>query len=414
MKIVIAVNAWFADRPGGAERIAYDESRWLARRGHDVHLVCQNLSGTNKPTREYSDGVEILRYAPASPRVPAPVRAFYHVRMASQLVAALPGHADVVHGHSPLQYLGACRGSRMRGGIYTVHSPWAAETQATAMDQVTTTARRLRVYVASRLDGIVERRILSSSDGIIVESNFTRRLLAERYRDPDIDVKTTVIPGSASFDTYEVLQSHESVIRARRKLGWPTDLPVLFTARRMVPRMGLHTLLAALSIVKKQGLPFFVSVAGDGPLRLALESWVQSSDLAGAIRFEGRVPEDTLHTMYSAADAFVLPSQALECFGLIAVESFAAGRPVLATPVGAIPEVVGSICPQWIAEGSDGVALGQLIAQFLAGDLPRISPLDLREAARERWDTDVIMPQVEEVLQKAAARSALRQRFGHA
>ena len=59
----------------------------------------------------------------------------------------------------------------------------------------------------------------------------------------------------------------------------------------------------------------------------------------------GEVSEQDLPLMYGACDAFVLPTRSLECFGLIAIEALSAGRPVMATPVGAIPEVLRTSSP---------------------------------------------------------------------
>ena len=64
--------------------------------------------------------------------------------------------------------------------------------------------------------------------------------------------------------------------------------------------------------------------------------------------FIGHVADEVLPDMYAAADAFVLPTTELECFGLIALEALACGRPVLATPVGAIPEILEPIEPRWL------------------------------------------------------------------
>jgi len=83
-------------------------------------------------------------------------------------------------------------------------------------------------------------------------------------------------------------------------------------------------------------------------------------------------------TVSAAADAFVLPTVELECFGLIAMEAFASGRPVLAIPVGAIPEIVGGVEPRWLSADAGAPALTRLLSDRLAGRLPVHAPGDLR------------------------------------
>jgi glycosyltransferase involved in cell wall biosynthesis len=89
--------------------------------------------------------------------------------------------------------------------------------------------------------------------------------------------------------------------------------------------------------------------------------------------------------MYAAADAFVLPTAELECFGLIVLEALACGRPVLATPVGAIPEVMGRFERGWLAQDNSADAVAQLLRDFLAGALPSHDPAALREIVAQHY-----------------------------
>src|SRR5262249_40901914 len=63
-------------------------------------------------------------------------------------------------------------------------------------------------------------------------------------------------------------------------------------------------------------------------------------------------------------DCFVLPTRELECFGLVIVEAFASGTPVIATPIGAIPELMAP-APEGLARDNSPEALGERILAFL-------------------------------------------------
>ena len=67
---------------------------------------------------------------------------------------------------------------------------------------------------------------------------------------------------------------------------------------------------------------------------------------------------------YQAADLFVLPTATLEGFGLIMLESLACGTPVLGTPVGAIPEMLGRVDPTLVLPSAGAEAIARGIAAF--------------------------------------------------
>lgn len=105
--------------------------------------------------------------------------------------------------------------------------------------------------------------------------------------------------------------------------------------------MGLEPLIEAFNrspILREKGL---LLIGGRGALESSLKARVRTRGLAGAVRFLGHIPEKGLPAAYQAADFFVLPTRRLEGFGLVILEALASGTPVLGTPVGAIPEVLG-------------------------------------------------------------------------
>jgi glycosyltransferase involved in cell wall biosynthesis len=133
--------------------------------------------------------------------------------------------------------------------------------------------------------------------------------------------------------------------------------------------MGLDQLVRAAAILKGQGLRFRVLLGGAGPLADSLQDLVRRAELEEIVFFLGRVPDADLPLCYAAADCFVLPTRALECFGLIVLEAYACGTPVIGTPVGAIPELIGQVGPQWLTDGTDAAAIAQRMRAFLRKEL---------------------------------------------
>ena len=117
----------------------------------------------------------------------------------------------------------------------------------------------------------------------------------------------------------------------------------------------------------------------------------------------GRIDDDLLPMAYGACDAFVLPTAELECFGLIALEALAAGRPVLATPVGAIPEILSRFEPAWLATSANSADLASLLIGHLRGMTPQHSPQQLHEQASREFGRTKLMPRFVEAVFGAAA-----------
>jgi len=203
--------------------------------------------------------------------------------------------------------------------------------------------------------------------------------------------KVQVIPGWVDINKFKIIHNRSAV---KSQLGWPVDVPLLFTIRRLVPRMGLDKLAYALREVKGLGKSFYLIIGGQGPLRTDLETLINKLGLSANVKFVGLVPEDVLPVMYGAADAFVLPTAELECFGLIILEALACGTPVLATPVGAIPEILGRFEKEWLSRGNSIRALSELICAFLQGDLPTHDPNELRKKVGDYYSRDLVLPKL--------------------
>jgi glycosyltransferase involved in cell wall biosynthesis len=126
--------------------------------------------------------------------------------------------------------------------------------------------------------------------------------------------------------------------------------PLVLAVGRLHPQKGYDTLIEALPLIGDA----VVAVAGDGPLRAELER------RAPAVRWLGR--RDDIADLYAAADVVVLPS-VWEARSLTAQEALRAGRPLVASDVGAMAELVGD--GALLVPAGDGVALGGAVRRLL-------------------------------------------------
>jgi glycosyltransferase involved in cell wall biosynthesis len=139
---------------------------------------------------------------------------------------------------------------------------------------------------------------------------------------------------------------------------------VVLTVRNLEARMGLDTLLHAMVRARATVPDALLVVGGEGSLREPLTRLAGALHLGDGVRLVGRIPEATLAAHYQAADLFVLPTRALEGFGLVAAEALACGTPVLGTAVGAIPEVLEGLGDDWLVP-HDAAALGAALGGAL-------------------------------------------------
>ncbi len=120
-------------------------------------------------------------------------------------------------------------------------------------------------------------------------------------------------------------------------VGLVEGAPVIGTVGSLTPEKGFSVLLDAMPSVVERFPQATLYIIGDGPLRSALEQQGRERALAGAVRFVGGV--DDIRPWLQSFDLFVQPSLH-EGQGIALMEAMASGRPVIASRVGGIPEVV--------------------------------------------------------------------------
>ncbi len=108
------------------------------------------------------------------------------------------------------------------------------------------------------------------------------------------------------------------------------------------------------------------------PARRATRSKARSAELGlgGVVRFAGRVNDEELVRYYQAADVSIVPSIALEGFGLVVLESLATGTPVVASAVDGLSKALDGLAPDLLVPPSDPQALANRLLGALTGDQP--------------------------------------------
>jgi glycosyltransferase involved in cell wall biosynthesis len=121
------------------------------------------------------------------------------------------------------------------------------------------------------------------------------------------------------------------------------DVPRLVCVGRLCEQKGQLLLLQAAAQLKATGINFELVLAGDGPLRQDMEQFIEQNNLSDSVVITGWLTNDQVREQILASRALVLPSFA-EGLPVVVMEALALHRPVVATFVGGIPELVE--CPK--------------------------------------------------------------------
>ncbi|NEP14465.1 MAG: glycosyltransferase family 4 protein [Symploca sp. SIO2C1] len=371
--ILCVGNGWFPSMPGGLNRYVFELTHHLAAQEDQIELC-----GVGLPPEQPNSSIKLTNLAeddsPLWERLWLSRTNFWHRKTAKP---------DAINLHFALYSLPIL--SSLPTGVpitFTFHGPWAIESAREG-------ANRLGVL----LKHWMEQKVYHRSDRFIVLSKAFGTILHQQYQIPWSKIQ--VIPGGVDTNRF---QPNLSPQQAREQLNWPQDRVILFTPRRLVHRMGIDILLNALAKIKPKIPEVWLAVAGKGPLRESLEEQASQLGLKDHVKFLGFLPDEQLPVAYQAADLSVVPSQSLEGFGLILLESLACGTPVLCTPVGGMPEILANFSPQLITDSTDTEAIALRLEALLSGQLSMPSRTACRDYASTYFNWPKIAQQVRQVL----------------
>jgi glycosyltransferase involved in cell wall biosynthesis len=211
--------------------------------------------------------------------------------------------------------------------------------------------RRVRLYEA------LERKLFPLADLVVAVSEAKRRELLRLGVPPNraITVHNCVEVAEASPSA----SAHQAW--ARRQLGLPTDVPVVGSVGRLSAEKGHQYFLEAAAILARDTRAVFVLV-GDGPERDSLGRRIHALGLEGRVVMAGFRPN--ANQLIPAMDVVVLPSLS-EGLPNAVLEAFSCARPVVASAVGGVPEVLEDGCTGLLVPPASPPHLAQAISAVL-------------------------------------------------
>lgn len=353
---------------GGASRVALAFSRELQVAGCRVLVFagCHDRRGCRR-----EDGLSFC-FFPALPGGKKTWRTNLAQFWAPQgmLRRMAPGRIDLLACHQPCVTWNVRQYLDHAPMVYFFHSPWPEEFADSRQ------GGRGSFWLQYGIRRIMERWALRRAARIFVGSDFMAQRLFHCHGRRGLAGKVEKIPFGVDTDFFAPTPRDD----ARRKLGaFPEGRRILVTVRRLEPRMGLENLLEAFKQCLARFPDLFLVIVGRGGLEARLKAKAASLGMGESVLFWGYADNAALPMLYSAADLFVLPTEALEGFGLVILEALACDTPVLATPVGGIPGVLGGLGEKSLTR--DNTAGG--IAAGICDAMTELVPLSGRGVFRE-------------------------------
>ena len=392
MRILVITDEIYPDAIGGVGKSLYNECVALVKRNHEVTVLVRGLK--NLPLQSLVEGISIIRvFGPARGRwyyYLYPLAILYRMR---QWLFKHKETYDVFYVHNPLYVIAIMlAGVRQRAPlVYTFH--------ASIADEIHISAKRgkygrlaFAARLVARVIGWMERYAFGQIDAMLPRSAYTLGCLLNNFPAARIPDRTHLIPLGVDNHHYKPQPKAD----ARLQLNLPYDRPILITVRRLEGRMGLPNLIEAIKTVSRTYPDVLLLIAGKGYLRPTLETLIQDNDLGEQVRLLGFVSEEDLPFYLSASDAFILPTESYEGFGLATIEAMATGIPVIGTPIGATPEILTSIEPKLLTQDSSAEALATSIAYWLdhRSELATLGQRS-RAAVEAHYNADQVAAQLE-------------------
>jgi glycosyltransferase involved in cell wall biosynthesis len=364
VRIALLAPTYWPEVRRGSERIVHDLGSALAERGHEVDLLTTHR-GARSVTPE--DGMRVIRDWRPPPLAP--------LRWYEQYVSAIPaavarlarGGYDLAHAFFPADAYAATLARRLGGPpfVFSIHG---------------IPTREYLVARRYRLEAITAA--IHAADAVTVLSEAAAEPV-RRY----LLVEPEILPGAVDCERFAV-----EVDRA--------ELPTLICAASLGdPRKRGDLLLEAFARLRERRPDARLLLAGGAEMPDYADRARASGDGVSTISADRT---EALAEAYASAWASVLPSVG-EAFGLVLIESLAAGTPFVASRSGAVPELVTDESIGLAFEPDDAGDLARAMEEGLARGLADGVAELCRERARE-FDLPRVTDRVEELYGRILGR----------
>ncbi|MCX6718063.1 MAG: glycosyltransferase family 4 protein [Candidatus Staskawiczbacteria bacterium] len=349
MKIVILTAVFKSENKRGIEVATYNTAKYLAKKGHEVHVIASGRKELFKETVEANFYVRRISY----PKIPSLGFVYFWLKIPFYIKNINP---DIVH----------CQNTQM--GIPALLYKKFFKTPYVVLGHGSD------IYLDWKLKKIINKLVFGNADKIIALTEDMKKNIQKTCKK-----EVVVIPNGISLENFEGLSKEES----RRKLEIGPDEKIVFFAGGLHAVKGLEYLITAFKIIKEKMPEARLILAGEGTERRKLERLARRNDLKEQVSFIGNVPNNKIPGYMISSDIFALPSLS-EGLPIVILEAMASGLPIVASRVRGIPEILKDKENGFLVEPKNPVKLAEKILCLLSdSELRKQISLKNKEAVKK-------------------------------
>ncbi|MFH0818637.1 MAG: glycosyltransferase family 4 protein [Patescibacteria group bacterium] len=363
-KILILTERWYPDTFGGSERLALWQAQALQKNGYDI-TVFSTYYRKNLKRQERFQNIKIIR---AGSSFSFPGSTLYSILFKSKkyLKQLLQKQTfDLVIIHHPLIGSIFFEQNIKIPALYIFHSSRPMEISFEGLTKPCLN-NFLSKKIITAFTARKEKTTLLTSDKILYLSNFSKKILAEKY--PEIKNKLQALAPGIPKDMFSANFNRDY------------SKNIFFTSRRLSPRTGVLNLIKATKILKDKNINFKVFLTGSGPLEKECHNLAAKLNIQDCLFFLGVISDQQLIKHYQTASCFVLPTLALEGVGISTLEALFSALPVIGTPIGATKEILTPINKELIMDSASPQAIADKMLWFI--NLDESTKKDLARKSR--------------------------------
>jgi len=306
-KLLIIADFIYPHYIGGSSREVYDFILWLYKKNIDFTLITRSPNSIYK----INETDNIINKLIKQKKIIVINKSLSGIIKLLFTVLKFIKYKGSINIHYPILALIFVILLRKAKIIYHFHGPFAEEYN------IKTGKKGFLFWLRYK----IEKYIIKRSNTLITHSLYMSNKLSTINKESN---NIIIIAPSVDINKFKI---HHNKNALRSKLNLPTDKIILFTSRRLTNRTGVLELIKNFNTInEKLGKKLFLIVSGKGELEKKIKNISNSNS---NILFLSYIQEKTFPLYYQSSNIYILPSLDLEGFGLVILEAFACGIPVI-------------------------------------------------------------------------------------